>query len=113
MAKPQPLEIFSARDLRNQSGKLLRDASEGRLSLITKHGRPVFLAVPFGQEILEHGLAKSLAVSLFEAGQTTLAQSARIAGLSLGEMIDLLGELQIPAVDYPPEEIEEELAVAL
>ena len=47
-----PLDVFSVRDLRNRSGDLLRDAEAGRISLITKHGRPVILAVPFDERLL-------------------------------------------------------------
>jgi predicted HTH domain antitoxin len=52
-------------------------------------------------------------LSLFEAGLTTLAQAARIAGLSLEELVGLLGELGINAVDYPTQELDEELEAAL
>jgi predicted HTH domain antitoxin len=45
-------------------------------------------------------------------GQTTLVQSAKIAGLSLMEFLDLLALTGIPAVDYPPEELAQELEVA-
>ncbi len=49
----EALDVFSARDLRNRSGGLLKDAKEGRLSLITKHGHPAALAVPFDAQLLE------------------------------------------------------------
>ena len=34
------LDVFIVRDLRQRSGKFLKDAENGRLALITKHGRP-------------------------------------------------------------------------
>ncbi len=46
-------------------------------------------------------------------GADTVVQCAKLAGLSLEAFIELLGEVGIPAVDYPPEELEEEMAVAL
>lgn len=109
----QALHIFSARDLRNRSGDLLRDAESGNLSVVTKHGRPSFLALPFDERLLNLGIHRALAVSLFESGQLTLGQSARLAELPLDEMIELLGGLDIPVVDYPPEELEAELEAAL
>jgi prevent-host-death family protein len=110
-SQPSP-EVFSVGDLRNRSGDLLRDAEAGRLSIITKHGRPAILAVPFGERLLEQGVARSVAISLFESGQTTLAQSAKMADLVLEAFIELLGSLGIPAVDYPPEELADELLAA-
>ena len=54
-----------------------------------------------------------MALHLFRSHQLTLAQSAKMAGLSLEAFIELLGEVGIPAVDYSPEELEEEMTVAL
>lgn len=101
----EPLEIFTARDLRQRSGELLRDAEQGRLALITKHGRPAILAIPFDQRLLTYGVARALALHLFEAGHVTLVQGAKLAGLSLEGFIELLGREGVPAVDYPPEEL--------
>lgn len=112
MAVTATPDVFSVRDLRNRSGDLLRDAEAGRLSIITKHGRPAILAIPFDDRLLEQGVARSMAISLFESGQTTLAQSAKLAGLVLEVFIELLGSLGIPAVDYPPEELADELVAA-
>lgn len=103
------LDVFSARDLRNRSGELLRDAEEGRLALITKHGRPAALAVPFNDRLLNHGVHRALAITLFEAGHMTLGQCARFADLSQEDLIALLGDLGIDAVDYPPEDLVDEL----
>ena len=107
-----PLDVFSVRDLRQRSGKLLRDAENGRLALITKHGRPAILAVPFDERLLELGLHRTLALGLFEKRQLTLVQAARLAGLSAEDFVVLLGEAGIPAADYPIEELAEELDTA-
>jgi prevent-host-death family protein len=107
----EPLEIFTVRDLRQRSGELLREAEEGRLALITKHGRPAILALPFDERLLAHGVHRALALHLFEANQVSLAQAAKIATLSLEDFIELLGRAGIPAVDYDPAELAQELEV--
>jgi predicted HTH domain antitoxin len=56
---------------------------------------------------------RSLALYLFETGQATLAQAASLADLSLDAFLKLLTERGIPAVDYSPEELSEELEIAL
>lgn len=109
----QDLDIFSVRDLRTRSGDLLKDAEQGRLSLITKHGRPAILAVPFDHRLLDQGVHRALALGLFEGRQVTLAQAAKIAGLSLEDFVDLIGSIGLAAVDYPPEEVAGELESAL
>lgn len=109
MASQLSPNVFSVRGLRNRSGDLLRDAEAGRLSIITKHGQPAILAVPFSERLLDQGVDRSIAIALFESGQTTLTQSAKIADLAIEAFIELLGSLGIPAVDYPPEELADEL----
>ena len=100
---------FSVRDLRQRSSELLRNAEDGQLAMITKHGRPTILAVPFDDRLLEVGLHRALALQLFEQSQLTMAQAAKVADLSMEDFMDLLGQADIPAVDYPPDELQDEL----
>ena len=60
-----PVDVFSVRDLRQRSGDLLRDAENGQVAVITKHGRPAILAVPFDARLLELGVHRALALHLF------------------------------------------------
>lgn len=105
------MDIYSVRDLRNHSSRLMKDAEEGRLSIITKRGKPAILAVPFAEQSLRLGLEKDLALQLFENGSITLPKAARIAGLSVSAFMDLLARLDIPAVDYPADELKDEVAL--
>jgi prevent-host-death family protein len=82
----EPLDVFTVRDLRQRSGDLLRDAERGKLALITKHGRPAILAVPFAERLLSYGIHRALALNLFETG--------------------------IAAVSYPAEDLEDEVEAA-
>ena len=106
-------DVFTARDLRNRSGELLKDAEDGHISLITKHGKPAILAIPFDKRLLSHGVHRAMALHLFESHQMTLAQSAKVANLSAEAFIELLGEAGIAAVDYLPEELNDEIAITL
>jgi prevent-host-death family protein len=108
----EPFDVFTVRDLRNRTGDLMRDAKEGRLSIITKHGRPAILAIPFDERLLAFGVHRSLAVHLFEAGQATLAQAARLAELSVERFLDVLGEAGVAAVSYPKDELAAEVEIA-
>jgi len=107
------LDVFTVRDLRQRSGDLLRDAEEGHLSLITKHGRPAILAIPFDERLLTLGVHRTLALSLFEGGRLTLAQAAKLANVALEAFIELLGEAGIDAVSHAPDELAEDLKAAL
>ncbi len=102
--------VFSARDLRNRSGGLLNQAKRGGLSLITKHGRPAVLAVPFDSRLLEIGLHRHLAASLYAQKLLTLAESAKLADLPIEQFLNVLAASGGDAVDYPAEEISTDLA---
>ncbi|WP_295544400.1 type II toxin-antitoxin system prevent-host-death family antitoxin [uncultured Thiohalocapsa sp.] len=109
----EPFDVFSVRDLRTHSNDLLKDAEQGQLAIITKRGRPAILPVPFDKRLLDQGVHRALALSLFEQRRLTLAQAAKVAGLSLDAFIDLLEPLGLTAVDYPAEELTDELDAAL
>ena len=105
----QTLDVFSARDLRNRSGELLKDAQEGRLSVLTKHGHPAALAIPFDVRLLELGLHRHLAVSLFSQQLLTLAEAAKLADLPIETFLKVLAVAGVDAVAYPAAELEEEI----
>jgi prevent-host-death family protein len=105
-----PVDVFSARDLRNRAGGLLRDAEAGKLSVITKHGHPAAIAVPFDAALLDQGVHRHLAVRLFVQRLSTLAQAAKIADLSIEAFLDVLRVSGVAVVDYPPEELKTDLA---
>ena len=104
------MDTFSIRDLRERTGDLVRDAEAGKLSIITKHGQPVFLAVPFDESLLREGVRVALAVKLFDDEVVSLGKAAKLAGMPQSEFIDHLGALKIPVVRYGKEELEQELA---
>lgn len=103
------VETFNIRDLRNKTGDLVRLAESGHLSLVTKHGHPVFVAVPFDEEMLRSGVKTALAVGLFAEGKLGLSGAAKVAGVSPSEMLDILAERKIPVVDYSKDELIDEL----
>jgi predicted HTH domain antitoxin len=55
---------------------------------------------------------RMLALHLFEAGQLTPAQGARLAGLSLEGFFELMGQAGLDAVSYPPQDLEGEVKAA-
>jgi len=103
------MDSFTIRDLRERTGDLVRDAEAGRLSVVTKWGRPIFVAVPFDDALLEEGVNVALAAKLYADGVVTLNRAARVAGVSAEAFIEKLGLLGVPVVDYPPEELDTEL----
>lgn len=103
------VETFSVRDLRERTGELVRQAEAGHLSLVAKHGHPLFVAVPLDEHLLEQGVGVALACRLFADKVVSFQKAARLAGLSVEAFMERLGTMGIPAIDYPPEEVDREL----
>ena len=103
------MDTFSVRDLREHTGTLIHDAEAGKLSLVTKRGRPVFIAVPFTEELIELGLRPALAVHLYKEHTLTLAKAAKLSGVSLEGFIAMLSKLGISIVHYSIKDVDKEL----
>jgi len=50
-----------------------------------------------------------LMVKLFETGKLSLGQAADLSGYSKPTFIELLSKLGVAVIDYPPEELEQEM----
>ena len=88
--------------------KLLSDAQDGEIDVVTKDGESVFMALPMGSNVDGRRVRLELAVSLFDREQVSIGVASRIAGLSISEMIDELGRRHIPVVRYSADELAEE-----
>lgn len=104
------MQTFSVRELRERSGDLSREAEEGRLALVTRHGRPLFVSIPFTDELLGAGVHTALAVNLYKSGDLTSARAAKLAHMSLAQFLAHLSAQGIPVVDHDAQELEQELA---
>jgi prevent-host-death family protein len=98
------------RDLRERTSELIHRAETGKLSVITRHGTPVFIAVPFDDTLLQEDVGVALAMRLFDAELISLSRAARMARRTVGEMIDLLGSHGIPVIRSTERALEQELA---
>ena len=105
------MDAFTVRDLRERTGELIRDAEEGKLSLVTKHGQPVFIAVPFDEWIVAFGLRVALAMRLFEEEVVSVAQAAKLSGLAEEEFLERLATAGVAAARYFADELSEEMKV--
>lgn len=52
-----------------------------------------------------------LAAKLYEVGRLSLGQAAKLSDYSKPTFIELLGKAGVPVFDYPPEDLEQELAL--
>ncbi|MDT8321810.1 MAG: type II toxin-antitoxin system prevent-host-death family antitoxin [Xanthomonadales bacterium] len=103
------MDTFTVRDLRERTGELIRDAECGKLSVITKHGRPVFVAVPFDELLIREGIGLALAVRLFQQAEISLGKAARLAGMERKQFMAELSGRGIPVTELSEGELKDEL----
>ena len=103
------MQAFSIRDLRERTGELSQEAEKGNLTVITKHGHPLFVSLPFTEDLLKNNIHVVLAESLYKTGSISLGKAAKLAGQTIAEFTEFLSKLGIPVVDYPPGELNDEL----
>lgn len=103
------MQTFSIRDLRKHTGDFVREAKSGRLSVVTKDGEPIFLAIPFDESLLLGGLATTLATRLFDEEAISFGQAAKLAEMDAAEFMEILNRLKIPVARPRRGELEQEL----
>lgn len=103
------MESFTIRDLRERTGELVRGAENGKLSVVTKRGQPLFVAVPFDDALLQGGVKRSLALKLVAEGIISQGKGAELAGMNRVEFLDLMAVHRIPAANYSVEDLRKEL----
>jgi prevent-host-death family protein len=103
------MDTFTVRDLRERTSELVRDAEQGKLSVVTKHGVPVFVAVPFDERLVQYGLLVALAMRLFDEEVVSLGQAAKLAGLSPEDFVERLAAAGISVARYSAADLEEEV----
>ncbi len=104
------MEAFAVRDLREHTGELVRNAESGAYSVVSKHGKPLFVAMPFTDELLRSGVNVALADKLVLQGELSVAAGAKLASMSYARYLQHLGLLGYSMVDEASD-LEAELAL--
>jgi antitoxin (DNA-binding transcriptional repressor) of toxin-antitoxin stability system len=79
------MQSFSIRDLRERFGTLSREVEQSCVSVVTRHGSPLFITVPFSEELLREGVHVTLAVKLLQEGTVSLGKAAKLAKMGVAE----------------------------
>ena len=100
---------FTARELRERTSEVIRHAESGGLSVVTRHGKPVFVALPFDELLVREGFGLALSLRLFEQGEISLGKAARLAGMKRQEFMEELQRRKIAISQIGETELDEEL----
>ena len=93
------MEAFAVRDLREHTGELVRNAESGAYSVVSKHGKPLFVAMPFTDDLLKSGVNVALADKLVLQGELSVAAGAKLAKLPYARYLQHLSLLGYSLLD--------------
>jgi prevent-host-death family protein len=93
------MEAFAVRDLREHTGDLVRNAERGDYSVVSKHGKPLFVALPFNDALLASGVSVALADKLVLQAELSVAAGAKLAGMPYARYLQHLGTLGYSMLD--------------
>lgn len=104
------MPVLTAEEVSAQPQRLLDDARDGHVDVVTVDGEPAMLTLPLGPASGDSTERLNLAISLYERDPVSLGLAAKVASLSYSRMIDELSRRGIPVVRYSVEDLDRELA---
>lgn len=98
------MQIIGIKELQTNPGRLSSAFNQDDYALITKHGKPFGVALPFTDSLMDHGLKPWYAIKSFENGDLSLGQLSRTLDKTQHETMKLLGLLGVEIADYDLDE---------
>lgn len=77
----------------------MRNAESGAYSVVSKHGKPLFVALPFDDALLTSGVSVALADKMVLQGELSVAAGAKLAGMSYARYLQHLGAMGYSVLD--------------
>jgi hypothetical protein len=78
---------------------LVRNAENGAYTVVSKHGKPLFVAMPFNDALLKSGVNVALADKLVLQAKLSVAAGAKLAGMPYARYLQHLGALGYSMLD--------------
>jgi len=98
------MRVIGIKELQADADKLPKTLSANDYALITKHGHPIGVALPFSEDLMGHDLKPWYALKGFQSGDLSFGQLSKSLGKSHHDTMSLLGFLGAPIADYDLEE---------
>lgn len=104
------MHAIAIRELRNNPASLTQSLENNEYVFITKHGKPIGVAVPLTDENLRIGLTQATALQAWRNGDISLGKLAELIQMDKRELRHLLALLRLPVIDYAADELDAEIA---
>lgn len=93
------MQTVSIRELQTNPAKLTKYLADNESVFVTKHGVPIGITMPLGEDLLSIGIKKAVALELYKNGNISMGKCAELLNLSKQEMIKLFEDLKISWIE--------------
>ena len=102
------MQSIAIRELRNNPSNLTHSLEQNEYVFITKHGKPIGVAVPLNNENLSFGLTRATALQAWRNGDISLGKMAELLDMNKQELRSILAKMNLPVIDTDVQEAIEE-----
>jgi predicted HTH domain antitoxin len=103
------MHSVTVRDLKNNPATMTSCLEKGDAVFVTKHGKPIGITLPVSDAIINQNIKEILFFDLYKKGEISFGKLAEFLGVSKTKLREMFTALEMPVVDYPTEEVLEEL----
>ncbi len=93
------MHSIAIRELRNNPSNLTRSLEEDRYVFITKHGKPIGVAIPLNDDNLRFGLTRATALQAWKKGDISLGKMAEILQMDKSVLREVLADMNLLTLD--------------
>lgn len=98
------MQAVAIKELRNHPNHLTDPLERNEHVIITRHGKPIGVAVPLNDENLRIGLARAAALQAWRAGEISLGKMAELLQMTEDDLRTLIAGLGLAVIDESVEE---------
>ena len=102
------MNSIAIRELRNSPSNLTRSLEQDEYVFITKHGKPIGVAVPLSNDNLRFGLTRATALQAWKQGDLSLGKMAELLETSKAELRETLADMNLAILNEGADEAMEE-----
>ena len=100
---------ITIRDLKNNPAIMTHHLEEGRPVFVTKHGKPIGITLPFDDSLVNQSIKELFFFDLYKQGEISFGKLAEFLDVSKEHLRKMFVALDLPVIDYPPSEVDDEL----
>jgi len=102
------MNSIAIRELRNSPSNLTRSLEQDEYVFITKHGKPIGVAVPLSNDNLRFGLTRATALQAWKQGELSLGKMAELLQTDKAELRETLSAMHLPVINESVDDALEE-----